>query len=76
MYGERYCFTFGYFGSVTYITLSKVLIAYIAIFILVANFYQKHFLIIIKKTLLLFVTNGFFGSLEQFLSIANENLKY
>ena len=24
MYGERYCFTFGYFGSVTYITLSKV----------------------------------------------------
>ncbi|KAH7639011.1 hypothetical protein HUG17_3044 [Dermatophagoides farinae] len=45
MYGERYCFTFGYFGSVTYTTLSKVLIAYIAIFILVANFYQKHFLI-------------------------------
>ena len=24
MYGERYCFTFGYFGSVTYTTLSKV----------------------------------------------------
>ncbi|OTF73796.1 hypothetical protein BLA29_009207, partial [Euroglyphus maynei] len=43
IHGEHCCFTFGYLGGVTYTTLSQAAIAYVAIFILVTNFYLKNF---------------------------------